>query len=88
MIFGAAEFAANGTGQRYLAIKLNGASFGALVRQGVNAAANPTDLAVTTVYQLAVNDYVTLEVFQDSGGALNVVAASPASPEFGMVRVG
>jgi hypothetical protein len=34
------------------------------------------------IYQLAVNDYLEVAVYQDSGGSRNVVASSPYSPAF------
>jgi hypothetical protein len=42
---------------------------------------------VTTVYPLAVNDYVELRVIQTSGGAVNISSIANYSPEFMMVRV-
>lgn len=42
----------------------------------------------TTLYDLAVNDYVQVRVTQGSGGALNVSSSANYSPEFMMVRVG
>ena len=41
-----------------------------------------------TLYELAVNDYVELVVYQSSGGALNVVSSGNHSPEFMMVYQG
>jgi hypothetical protein len=43
--------------------------------------------SITTLYDLAVNDYVELMVLQTSGGAINVNSAANYSPEFMMVRV-
>jgi hypothetical protein len=47
----------------------------------------PTKVVVATHYQLAVNDYVELIAYQDSGGNLNVNVTGNYSPEFMMVRV-
>jgi hypothetical protein len=46
------------------------------------------NMSVTTIYDLAVNDYVELRVLQISGGAINILAAGNYSPEFMMFRVG
>ncbi len=43
---------------------------------------------VTTIYPLAVNEYVTVQVGQDSGVALNIEVSSKYSPEFMMQRIG
>ena len=43
---------------------------------------------VSTLYALAVNEYVELVVWHDKGSSLNVNVTGNFSPEFGMVRVG
>ena len=43
---------------------------------------------ISTLYALAVNDYVELIAAQTSGGAVNVSSVGNESPEFMMVRVG
>ena len=85
-IVGNIQYAANGTGTRYIKIRLNGATEIARV-QLVAAASDTHTLNITRQYVLAVNDYVELLALQSSGGALNVVAAGNYSPEFSMVRV-
>lgn len=87
-IKGCAEFAANATGQRQVRIRLNGSSYIALENDPTSSGTNGTVLAVSADYSLAVNDYVELVVFQDSGGNLNVTATGNYSPEFMMHRVG
>lgn len=80
-------FDANATGTRELALILNGATN--IGRQTAPASATqPTGVTVATVYDLAVNDYVTVMVYQSSGGALNVDSYGNQSPEFMMVKVG
>lgn len=79
-------FAANATGRRIVGIRLNGST--TIARQSLNAlATGMTQIVVTTQYQLAVNDYVEVEVYQDSGGDLAVSATGNYSPEFSMVRM-
>lgn len=80
-------WAANNTGQRGCAIRLNGTTF---LADSTNdtAGTGTTNINVTTLYALAVNDFVELVVTQSSGGALNVNTSGNISPEFMMVRVG
>lgn len=44
-------------------------------------------LAITTFYDLAVNDFVELRVFQASGGSININSTGNYSPEFWMSRL-
>lgn len=85
-ITGNVNFAGNATGTRYAFIRINGTTRIASNMTTADATENP--IVVTTLYQLAVNDYVELGVRQTSGGALNVQAAGNQSPEFMMIRVG
>lgn len=50
-------------------------------------AANYMNMQVTTIYDLAVNDYVEVLVAQTSGSAVNISNSSNHSPEFMMTRV-
>lgn len=82
-IFAQARFASNATGDRILAIVLNGTT--TLVNQRVPAVnGNVTSLNVYTEYSLAVNDYVEATAFQNSGGALNVQSDGVLTPVLGM----
>ena len=81
-------YAPHSTGVRYLRIRLNGAIYIAMVRDDAIAAPETSDLSVTTIYSLSVNDYVEVIVYQTRGGALNVLSVSEHSPEFSMQRVG
>ena len=79
-------FASNTTGRRMVGIFLNGATF---IGVGETNATTTGSCIVTvaTIYLLEVNDYVEMKAFQNSGGALNVVAAANYSPEFMMHRL-
>lgn len=83
--FGHANFAANTTGTRYLAIRLNAAEKFAVQRTAAHA--GDMIISVSTTLSLAVNDYIELVAWQDSGSALNITVVNYYSPEFGMVRV-
>lgn len=81
------RFAINASGVREVGIRLNGATMLADEVQTSSGGGTTTILTVTTLYDLAVNDYVETVVNQTSGGALNVEVAANYSPEFMMVRV-
>ena len=42
---------------------------------------------ISTLYDLSINDYVEVLVYQTSGGALNVINGDNRTPEFMMVKV-
>lgn len=87
LIVGNASFAANATGSRELAIELNGTTYIADVLLPATSGSGAR-FVVSTVYDLAVGDYVRLIAFQSSGGNLNVQATTSYSPEFSMIRIG
>lgn len=82
------QWAANGTGSRGVYIRLNGVTPIAYELIATASTTLKTIQEVTTVYDLAVNDYVEMVVYQNSGGALNAETAANYSPEFMMERVG
>lgn len=82
------EFATNGAGQRQVMIVKNGVTFIALDGRQTPAAALPARFVTTAQDLLAVGDYLEIQVFQNSGGALNVTAAPQSSSEFRACRVG
>lgn len=80
------QFASNATGIRQTIIRLNGTTnLAAVTTNAVNGGA--TDLNVSTVYDFAINDFVDVVVYQNSGGALNISAAANYSPEFSAQRL-
>jgi hypothetical protein len=87
-ITGSADFDANATGFRDLSIRLNGITSIASQSTNTVGVAYYTKISVSTEYVLAVNDYVELMAFQNSGGALLVKVNNNDSPEFSLVRVG
>jgi hypothetical protein len=86
LIFAHVTFAANGTGYRQLAIRCNGTYIARQTAPGTGGI--DTNLSLATVYDMAVDDYADMCVYQSSGAALNVYHSSQYSPEFGMVRIG
>lgn len=80
-------YASNATGYRQTFVLLNGTT--TIVddlRAPVSGVATVVNIA--TDYRLAAGDYVEVQAFQNSGGALNVVALPNFSPDFWMHRVG
>lgn len=75
------RFAANATGTRKALLRLNGATYIA-GNEGPGNASIDNDVTVATDYLLAAADYVEVIVWQNSGGALNVLATGNLSPEF------
>ena len=86
-IVGQCGFDANGTGLRELQLKLNGSTLIAIKRVPNTGSGDPAYIDVTTIYSLAVNDYVEMFAKQTSGGSLDVISAGNFSPEF-MMRLG
>jgi hypothetical protein len=86
-ISGNIEWPANATGIRILIIRLNGTTEIARTAQ-IALSANALQQNLTGLYSLAVNDYLELVAYQNSGAGLNVNAQPNQSPEFMMVRVG
>ena len=80
------EFSADTAQQRQVKILLNGTTVIAYHSNDTSNVPTPR-FAISTPYNLAVNDYVEVQVYQNSGSALNVVAASAYSPEFSIQMI-
>lgn len=78
----------NGTGERRASIFLNGATQIAFSSTSPAQITTDNGICLATIYKLAVNDYLTVQVYQSSGGALNVNSGSNYSPEFAATWVG
>lgn len=83
------QFEANATGRRDTWIELNGsAGTGTVILKEIRDAA-PTSQTVANIggpTLLAAGDYITLNVLQTSGGALNVQSAGSYSVRFWALR--
>lgn len=87
LIKGQVRFDGHATGKRLTYIFLNNTAI--LVNTSENNLDDEAVLVfVSTICQLAYNDYVELRVHQTSGGPLYVKAAAQVSPEFMMQRIG
>ena len=80
------QFATNGTGRREFALRHSGVTFVG-VDERIAVPGAPTAAVVAAFLALAVNDYVEVRVFQDSGAALDIEAVPATSAEFSMVRI-
>lgn len=89
LITGQVGIAANATGIRSALIKLNGSElfYLAAILENTSSAYSWAG-NVSTIYDLAVGDYVELQVYQDSGSTLNAEVSAVRYPEFMMQRIG
>lgn len=87
LIAGCWFMAANGTGVREIAIRLNGSVYiAAHLMPADGSLGNAASIA--TLFGLQVNDYVELMAYQDCGGPLTIFSYGNYSPEFGMAWLG
>lgn len=88
LIIGNIELVADADGLRTLNIVLNRTSVIGSMSVSPIGAAGTDRLNVTTIYDLALNDYVELRIYHSAGNNLNVNATANFSPEFMMQRIG
>lgn len=74
------QWAVNTTGTRQVSLRLNGTTVIASQRVGAFAV-DDVHQALSTIYHLAVNDYIEVIVRQTSGVGLDVMTATQYSPE-------
>jgi hypothetical protein len=87
IVGGQARFASAGGNQRFIRVLKNGTS-NVISNQNLIGSANVATINVCGIVALAVGDYVELQVFQDSGGAVNVTATADFSPTFWASYIG
>lgn len=89
VIMGTATFVYNATGERALFMVLNGTlEIAVETTTALYKALSYTKLGVSTIYNMAVGDYIELVVRQSSGNDLNVYGGSVRNPDFVMQRIG
>ena len=78
---------ASGVGQRSAGIRLNGTTM--IANSSIPGVESQyVSMSCSTIYTLAVNDYVEVRVRQTSGGALSVIDSStPMGTDFMMIKV-
>ncbi|MBA7592277.1 hypothetical protein ES708_34455 [subsurface metagenome] len=87
VISGSIVWSMDATGDRSIHIRLNGSIY--LVYQTIRAPASMmASMCLTTIYDLAVDDYVELRAFHNLGNGLTIYEWSNYSPEFMMQRIG
>lgn len=74
LCFGRLQYAANGTGIRRIRLLKNGTYFGS--RTVGAPSGDVTDVQITEMTTVAAGDLLTVEAYQTSGGALNVVESN------------
>lgn len=81
--------AISATGIRFAGIRINGTTYIAAEQTGPDGAGNSTALSVSGLWQLAVNDYIELVCYQNSGGNVTLASAGGGSysPVLSAVRV-
>jgi len=84
-IFGCVRFESNATGSRIINVLKNGTDKLVSVRvESVEASGQHTTTTLSTDDELALNDYVELQVWQNSGGTLDIEVLTGSAPKFGM----
>ena len=86
IITGHFRWAGNATGGRSIAIHFNGSTKIANLHHG-DVGANFLDMAIATIWKLAVNDRVELMAYQNSGGSLDVQFETSWGMEFAMAKI-
>lgn len=88
LIFGHVLWASGGGAVRSLRLRLDSSDDIAEDTRPPLGGGLFTSQRISTFWPLTDTELVDLWAYQDSGGALTVVASYASSPEFGMVRVG
>jgi len=80
-------FAANSTGRRQLQIKLNATTIIAL-SEHAQTVGQIDSYSTSTIYKLAVDDYLEVYAYHLAGGDLAVTSSTNYSPEFRVHKIG
>lgn len=86
-IGGCIAIAQNATNPRIIALRVDGATYIALVTQQNAGATTDTLLNISCDYELAAGSYVELIGYQASGGSLNSLVNANYTPEFWVHRI-
>jgi len=87
MIGGHVMWAVNSTNQRSIRIAVNGTTIAIQTSMTLTDGNDPLQ-TIVSAYRLAKGSYAELQVYQNSGAALNARRGGNWSPEFWMVRIG
>lgn len=80
-----AQFEANATGFRVLGIQIDGATYADHRREAMTTAAQPHCMHVCMTRLLTAGQVIKAQVFQNSGGALNIGTSTP--PQLTISRI-
>lgn len=86
LIIATLTFAANATNDRAFVIQLNRTTN--IASTSLEAPASTTQMGTCAIWNMSATDYVEVQTWQNSGGALNVLGAASDTPEFMMTRIG
>ena len=80
-----ASFAFHATGYRRMDVVLNGSTL--IFRAQYAPTTDEAGMLGIAIYQLVATNYIEMRVYQNSGGALNIISQANSTPEFAMQRV-
>lgn len=82
-------FAFHATGVRYARFLYNGVTaIGVSAVNAVTVTNQQTSIQAATLYHMAAGDYMTMDVYQSSGGNLSLIGNSNSTPIFWVNKVG
>ncbi|GAI31434.1 unnamed protein product, partial [marine sediment metagenome] len=87
IIIGQVCFLSDDVGVRYIRIRLNDTTTLSQISM-TKPGGGDTILNISTIYPLSADDYVELQLFQNSGDALDSRSQAERNPEFMMQRIG
>lgn len=82
------DWAPNANDRRVILIYLDGATLIGSVNMPTLGAVPSCRQSIVTVYPMVAGQYVSVSVYQNTGGALNITATTAFSPSFWMYRLG
>ncbi len=80
-------WASHATGNRYCRIVFSGGGNIAVINQNTTTG-DATSQSIASIYKLAVDEYITCQFYQSSGGDLDGIVSGQDSMEFMMQRIG
>ena len=87
IVWGHITFASHATGRRLVQVRKDGTTDQQNIMTNPDTGGNSIGMGYMTIMNLAVNAYVELQVYQTSGGALNILTLDTISPTFGMQMI-
>lgn len=88
LIYGAVRWGISGAGVREHTLVVNAATTIAAVIEAEPGAANGVFIEIMSVWDMAVDDYVEIRLYQTSGSVLAIIYSANQQPVLGMQRIG